>query len=175
MIRDYELNPEHIKNPRAPTWRFSQSPLAPTEQEQYSWALNDYFDNVLQNGTVFPSYITHGYTNLDAVHRAENEASKNGGWLSKPIYAMAGGLDEINKQEQLHQMYRIPVVNNVMEGIRQDLEKKIQGDLKGAITKKRIGIKFPYVYGDAIEENLNSRYPLEKQLIEAYLRSRFGN
>ena len=175
MIRERELNPEHRKNPRASLFRFPQSPLAPTKQEQYAWALDDYFDNVLQNGTVFPSYITHGYTNLDAVRKAEIEASKNGGWLSRPLHVMAGGLDEINRQEQLHQMYRIPVVNNVMESIRQDLENKIQGDLKSAITKKRIGVKFPYVYGDAVEENLTRRYPLEKQLIEEYLRSRFGN
>ena len=175
MIRDYEINPEHRKNPHASLYRFPQSPLAPTEQEQYSWALNDYFDSVLRNGTVFPSYLTHGYANLDAVRRAENEASKNGGWLSRPLYAMASGLDEINKQEQLNQIYKIPVVNNVMESIRQNLEKKIQGDLKSAITHKKIGVKFPYAYGDEVEENLNRRYPLEKQLIEGYLRSRFGN
>ena len=153
MIRQLELNPESRRNPRASLFRFPQSPLAPTKQEQYAWALDDYFNNVLENGMVFPSYVTDGYNKLAATN----------------------DLNEIERQEQAHQTYKIPIVNNVMESIRQDLEKKIQGDLKSAITKKRIGVEFPYVYGDAVEENLTRRYPLEKQLIEEYLRSRFGN
>lgn len=176
MIREYEINPEVLENPHASLWRFSNSPLAPTEQEQYDWALGDYFRDIEENGVVFPSYATKGYLDLNAVNKAGHEVSKNGGWLTKPLLKIMGEADELTRQKQAHQVYKIPVVNNTMERVRQDLEKKIHGNLREAIINKQLEVsQSDPSLRNYIKERSAERYPLENQLIDRYLRNRFGN
>lgn len=174
MIRDYEVNPEFRKNPRAPLWYVPNSPVAPTKQEQYVWALNDYYHNLQDANTVFPAYVTKGRTDRDLISKAERNASQGLGWFAGPALAMMGGNNEIMRQAQARQMYKIPIVNNTMEGIRKDLEKKIYGDLSKAIIHKELGVRYPSMQED-VEEELANSYPLEKRFVDAYLHSRFGN
>lgn len=174
MIRDLEVNPEFKKNPRAPLWYIPNAPLAPTKQEQYAWALDDYYANLRRNGTVFPAYMTDGYLDKDVVNRAERNAAKGLGWFAGPALGMVGGINEIKRQDQAHRFYNMPVVHDTMENVRKDLEKKIYGDLKKAIIHKELGVRFPSMQ-EATEEELANSYPLEKRFVDSYLHSWFGN
>lgn len=174
MIRELEVNSEYRKNPRAPLWHIPNSPLASTEQEQYAWALNDYYHNLSKANTVFPAYMTEGYTDLDAVNRAERNAAKGLGWFAGPALGMVGGINEIKKQDQAHRFYNMPVVHGTMENTRKELEKKIYGDLKKAIIHKELGVRYPSMQ-EATEEELVNSYPLEKRFVDNYLHNWFGN